>query len=241
MPRRSQDKPQADKLAIRMGESLRHLRLARGSTQADLAELAGVSLDAYARVERGQALPSFPTLMRLCELLDVSPDALLVKHDVDAPASSGTSSNPRGRRSGGVRVITAVPSARRKSVGQNYPTMRNPSPPDDPDEPEGAAPRGRIRLGAREQAYHDYVVEILLRLDRDDRAAVGAMVRHLAVKAGVMPPAPKDVLPWGTPVVMAKAPSVEAKPSNQTTLSVLLQATRRRARASDNDRSGDDG
>jgi transcriptional regulator with XRE-family HTH domain len=47
-------------------------------TQDELSERIQLTSEAYARVERGHALPSFPTLLRLCAVLETRPDVLLV-------------------------------------------------------------------------------------------------------------------------------------------------------------------
>lgn len=65
------------KLAESIGTSARTARLALELTQEDAAELIGVSAEFYARIERGNALPSVPTLARICSSLGVSADILL--------------------------------------------------------------------------------------------------------------------------------------------------------------------
>lgn len=207
MPRRSQDKSQADDVARRMAEALRKLRLHHAKTQAELAEQIGISLEAYSRIERGQSLPSYPTLMRLCELLGVTPDALLAG---DVPTGTPTS-RPRVRHAAvaePAEAKTADPDLAPDKAPRrpkNYPMMRNPEPQDEADDPPGAAPEGRVRLGAREKAKFDWMVQVLERLDRADRGAVRDLVRHLAVKAGVLPPEPEGLPEWGTPVLSVGA------------------------------------
>ena len=46
-------------------------------TQAEAAEAVGISVEFYARIERGTTLPSTPTLHRLSRALCVPSDALL--------------------------------------------------------------------------------------------------------------------------------------------------------------------
>ena len=65
------------KLASQIGHVARAARLARRLTQEDLAEEIGVSTEFYARLERGVALPSVETLVRLAPSLRVSADRLL--------------------------------------------------------------------------------------------------------------------------------------------------------------------
>ncbi|VVT31924.1 helix-turn-helix transcriptional regulator [Rhizobium sp. EC-SD404] len=53
------------------GTTLKQLRKLRGLTQEDLAQLTGRSVDAVSQWERGVNWPSFDTLVRLSEALDV--------------------------------------------------------------------------------------------------------------------------------------------------------------------------
>ncbi|TPI27104.1 helix-turn-helix transcriptional regulator [Mesorhizobium sp. B3-1-9] len=55
----------------KFGTILRELRKLRGLTQDDLAARTGRSLDAVSQWERGVNWPSFETLIRLSEALDV--------------------------------------------------------------------------------------------------------------------------------------------------------------------------
>jgi transcriptional regulator with XRE-family HTH domain len=65
------------RLARTIGGAARAARLARGLTQEDAADLVGVSLEFYGRIERGRTLPSVPTLLRVATALQVSADVLL--------------------------------------------------------------------------------------------------------------------------------------------------------------------
>ncbi|MSP91676.1 MAG: XRE family transcriptional regulator [Myxococcales bacterium] len=84
MPRRPEDRVEAGRIARRLGSRLRAIRLSLHWTQDQLSERIGVTSEAYARIERGLSLPSFPTLMRLCDMLNVGPDTLLVAASDDA-------------------------------------------------------------------------------------------------------------------------------------------------------------
>lgn len=64
-------------LAESIGVAARGARHSLKLTQEDAAERIGVSAEFYARIERGNALPSVPTLTRICTALGVSADALL--------------------------------------------------------------------------------------------------------------------------------------------------------------------
>lgn len=58
-------------LKLRVGARLRDIRNERGLTQERLAELIDRSVDAVSAIERGRALPSFETLEKLADRLEV--------------------------------------------------------------------------------------------------------------------------------------------------------------------------
>jgi transcriptional regulator with XRE-family HTH domain len=60
-------------LASTIGSRARALRTARGATQEQVAEWVGLASQVYSRLERGQMLPSLPTLVRLATAFAVSP------------------------------------------------------------------------------------------------------------------------------------------------------------------------
>jgi transcriptional regulator with XRE-family HTH domain len=64
-------------LAESIGAAAREARKALELTQEDAAERIGVSAEFYARIERGNALPSVPTFARIAAALGVSADTLL--------------------------------------------------------------------------------------------------------------------------------------------------------------------
>jgi len=64
-------------LAKSIGSAARQARTALELTQEDAAERIEVSVEFYARIERGNSLPSVPTLARIAGVLGVSADALL--------------------------------------------------------------------------------------------------------------------------------------------------------------------
>ncbi|MCY1073633.1 helix-turn-helix domain-containing protein [Archangium lansingense] len=76
------DKPRTEDpqtVAVRrsFGKAARAARLRLGLTQAQVARRAGTTSDVYGRVERGDMMPSVPSLLRLCDALETSPDVLL--------------------------------------------------------------------------------------------------------------------------------------------------------------------
>jgi transcriptional regulator with XRE-family HTH domain len=64
-------------LAESIGKAAREARRSLGLTQEDAAERIGVSAEFYARIERGNALPSVPSLARIAAALGVSADKLI--------------------------------------------------------------------------------------------------------------------------------------------------------------------
>jgi transcriptional regulator with XRE-family HTH domain len=86
VPPKPTDHYAATVLAARIGDHCRFLRRLSGQTQADVAEQVELAREVYARIERGRALPSMPTLLRLARqfgspieqfLLPAADDALL--------------------------------------------------------------------------------------------------------------------------------------------------------------------
>lgn len=91
-------------LAKTIGDAARAARTARRLSQTDAAEAVGISLEFYARIERGGTLPSAPTLRSIARALGVSADALLglglkgsTLNAVPSPAT-GKASSPELRR-----------------------------------------------------------------------------------------------------------------------------------------------
>ena len=75
---RDEDKP----LAVLVGKRARELRLQQQATQEQVAERVSLSVQVYARLERGEMLPSLRTLARLADAFAVDPAALLRLDDV---------------------------------------------------------------------------------------------------------------------------------------------------------------
>jgi transcriptional regulator with XRE-family HTH domain len=60
-----------------LGKTIRRARHARGMTQAQVAEQIQVSVEFFARIERGIALPSVTNFAKIVNVLDVRADVLL--------------------------------------------------------------------------------------------------------------------------------------------------------------------
>jgi len=59
-----------------LAATVRRLRTERGETQEDLAHRAGLTVAAFARIERGHANPTWTTVIRIASALDISLAAL---------------------------------------------------------------------------------------------------------------------------------------------------------------------
>ena len=70
-----------------IGSNLYILRRRSGMTQAEVAERANLSDRAYADIERGVANMRVETLLRICDVLKITPDDILTKRD-DEPIHS---------------------------------------------------------------------------------------------------------------------------------------------------------
>lgn len=65
-------------LARQIGARARAARQRLGLTQADVAEEVDIAAEVYGRLERGQMLPSVPTLIKLVRVLRITPNELLL-------------------------------------------------------------------------------------------------------------------------------------------------------------------
>ncbi len=59
-----------------LAATLRRLRTQRGETQEDLAHRAGITVAAFARIERGHANPTWTTVVRIAAALEITLSAL---------------------------------------------------------------------------------------------------------------------------------------------------------------------
>ncbi|CAN5542152.1 hypothetical protein BH10ACT7_BH10ACT7_12430 [soil metagenome] len=71
--------PKALSVAARvLGERIRAERQKLGVSQDDVANLAGINVSNYGKIERGLSNPTFHTVIRIAAVLDIDP-AVLVK------------------------------------------------------------------------------------------------------------------------------------------------------------------
>lgn len=61
-----------------IGDKLLNFRKKKGLTQAEVAEKAGLADRTYADIERGTTNMRVDTLLRICTVLDITPNDLLV-------------------------------------------------------------------------------------------------------------------------------------------------------------------
>ena len=79
-------------LARTIGAAARQARKNLQLTQEDAAERINVSVEFYARIERGNSLPSILTFARIVSALGVSADALLGRGPIIAQGVAGAGS-----------------------------------------------------------------------------------------------------------------------------------------------------
>lgn len=65
-----------------IGNKLLSIRKRLGMTQAEVAEVAGLSDRTYADIERGTVNMRTETLLRICTVLHITPDEIFVTEDV---------------------------------------------------------------------------------------------------------------------------------------------------------------
>ncbi|MBQ3003017.1 MAG: helix-turn-helix transcriptional regulator [Clostridia bacterium] len=69
-----------------IGNKMLALRKRMGMTQAEVAEAAGLSDRAYADIERGTVNMRVETVLRICNVLHITPDEILTE-ETSAPSS----------------------------------------------------------------------------------------------------------------------------------------------------------
>lgn len=68
-------------VVVYVGDNLKGLRVLNALTQAELAQKAGLTPAAVARIERNEAEPRMTTLRKLAEALSVEPHELVRGED----------------------------------------------------------------------------------------------------------------------------------------------------------------
>ena len=68
------------------GQVIQRIRKDRGMTQEQLAEKVRIDPNSISRIERGRLIPDLPTLIGICNTLEVGADAVLATYiTVDTP------------------------------------------------------------------------------------------------------------------------------------------------------------
>ena len=68
----------------KIGNKLHAIRKRMGYTQIEVAELAGLSDRTYADIERGNVNMRIETILRICEVLHITPDEILTEKEAEA-------------------------------------------------------------------------------------------------------------------------------------------------------------
>lgn len=66
---------------VTIGNKLLHIRKRMGLTQAEVAEAAGLSDRTYADIERGTVNMRIETILKICNVLHITPDEILTADD----------------------------------------------------------------------------------------------------------------------------------------------------------------
>lgn len=66
-----------DKTSVHIGRKLHTARQGKGFTQAEVAKRAGTTVNHYAKIERGEVVPSLKTLEKIVKALGVSSSSVL--------------------------------------------------------------------------------------------------------------------------------------------------------------------
>lgn len=79
-----------DEIKTYFGKNLKKLRKIRGYSQEILAEKIGINRRQLTRIETGKSFPSFITLDKICEALNITPSSLFDFSDLHEVLKNGT-------------------------------------------------------------------------------------------------------------------------------------------------------
>ena len=65
---------------MRGGQVIQRTRKERGLTQEELAEKINIASNSISRIERGMLLPALPTLVDICNALEIGADLVLASY-----------------------------------------------------------------------------------------------------------------------------------------------------------------
>lgn len=115
-----------EKFLAELGAKLRQMRLERGWTYRDMIVQHGFHLAHWQSFEKGKGI-SVPSLLRMCEVFDVTLDSLISGIGLTAePARAGTAPGKKAKRKP-VRVATS--SAKSDATARPSPAAPRPRSP----------------------------------------------------------------------------------------------------------------
>lgn len=132
----------ANGMASTIGARARQARERLGLLQAEVAERVGISLEVYGRFERGTVTPRIRTLLRLCEVLRVTPNDLLLGRSEPGGATVTADPLPPELR----QLVTVLDGADPITVRRLVEVARWLRPASDAPADRGAQPGGAPRL-----------------------------------------------------------------------------------------------
>lgn len=83
-------------------DKLKRIRIDKGLTQKKIAKLLEISETGYAGYEQGYREPDFHTLIKICQILDISSDYLLGLENEDGTKVNNNTYNNFGTHQGDV-------------------------------------------------------------------------------------------------------------------------------------------
>ena len=89
------------------GKNLKRIRKERGLTQEELGELAGTTSNTISRLETGSLWPALDTLIKLCNSLNVTMDAIMAPY---IAADSAVRWTPLGKK------LSSLPQATQDKI-----------------------------------------------------------------------------------------------------------------------------
>lgn len=78
------------------GQAIQCIRKQRGMTQEQLAEAINIASNSVSRIERGLLVPALPTLIDICNALEVGADSILAfcAHPLEPPGGAAGGPGP---------------------------------------------------------------------------------------------------------------------------------------------------
>lgn len=122
MPAQKKQKPEfghgtgtPDPIDVRLGAKIRELRISRGFSQAQVAEMIGLTFQQIQKYERGTNRIAVATLLRLCDAMNVSAPAVIAEL-AGQPETAEAPPNPKGSLSGSRALLNVQSEPVRAAV-----------------------------------------------------------------------------------------------------------------------------